>query len=64
MWLSTYVEVERYPHNRQQPQDLIKPSNVPMEPLLLRLGEWKEQPVKEVDRHQRDGVQHERLEYI
>ena len=64
MWISTHVKIEGYSDHREQPEDLVEPSEVPMEPLLLRLRQWEEKPVEEVDRHQRDGIQHERLEHI
>ena len=63
-WLVTHVKIEGYPDDREQPEDLVEPPEVPMEPLLLRLRQWEEKPVEEVDRHQRDGIQHERLEHI
>ena len=54
---TTHIKIERYSHDRQEPQDLVEPAYIAMEPFLLLLCQWKEEPIKEVDGHQRDGVQ-------
>ena len=51
--METYIEVERDAHYGEEPQNLIEPAEIAMEPLLLALGKWKEEPVEEVDGHQR-----------
>ena len=50
---STRVQVQRDPNHWEQPQDLVEPADIAMEPLLLILNEWLENQVENVYGEQR-----------